>query len=861
MSALPTPPPTAWRRLHAALMPDYNAAASTAWWLGALAGGAALLFSLGTVAAQGWTVIGQVLLGTLLAVGAGLFPVRVPGTRNSYAAGEIFIFLLLLMLGPAAAVVAAAGEGFVGSLRTTRRWTSRLFGPASAALAMLLAGSLLQAVLPAMQGAAAVLAATLVFSALYFFISATLMAGVLQLKRGEAYFQPMGLVSTFRWVGLAYAGSASLAALLFFVWQQQGGSALLVMIPLLALLLVSLHLYFKQQDEAEPLRVASADVAAREASLATREAEATERHLRELERSERRFHSAFTHASIGMALLAFDGRILQANPALARVLGRDAETLQQMPIDALVQPEDREGLRRRLGLSRHPAFEGFAAEKRFTHADGSTVWLALNCTFFTEPQAGPAAEGAGEPCLILQAQDVTARRAAEAGLAHMAFHDGLTGLPNRRRFMECLHGAVNRSKSDSRHAWAVMFLDFDRFKLVNDSLGHNAGDELLQQMARRLQEKLRPSDTVARLGGDEFAILAERIEHERDAVLLAERLMEAMKAPFLLGGHELTVTASIGITFSAFGYDEAEAVLRDADTAMYKAKSEGKARFAVFDTSLHTAVSQRLRLEGELRQAIAQGQLAVEYQPLFRLQPAVAGALAGHALTGFEALVRWRHPGGDTMQPSSFLPIAEETGLMLPLTDFVLHCACRQLRQWQLSSPELAELTMSVNLSAHDIAHPALVARVSRAIVEAGLRPEHLTLEITEDILMAHLSGAVDMLAALRRLGVRLAVDDFGTGYSSLAHLSRLPVDSLKIDRSFVQQLQAGSDDAAVVAAIVQLGSTLRKAVVAEGIETADQAQHLQDLGCRLGQGFHLGQPLTEQAAGAWLAARRAPLH
>jgi diguanylate cyclase (GGDEF)-like protein/PAS domain S-box-containing protein len=852
MSALPTPPPSPWRSLHLALMPDYNRAASSAWWLGVAAGGAALLFSLGTVATRGWGPVAQVALGTLLAVGAGLFPVRVPGTRHSYAAGEIFIFLLLLVQGPAAAAVAAAGESFVGSLRTSRRWTSRLFGPAAAALAMLAAGSLLHAVLARVQGAAAVLGATLVFSAAYFFIVATLMSGVLQLKRGEAFFQPGGLFGTFRWVGLAYAGSASLAALLFFVWQQQGVGALLVMLPLLALLLVSLHLYFKQQEETQRLREASASVAEREATLAAREAAATERHLRELERSERRFHSAFTHASIGMALLAFDGRILQANPALARVLGRSAEALQQTTIDELVLAEDREALRRRLGLSRHQEFEGFAAEKRFAHADGSTVWLALHCTFFTEPQADEAAEGAGEPCLILQAQDVTARRDAEAGLAHMAFHDGLTGLPNRRRFMECLHGAVHRSKADPRHAWAVMFLDFDRFKLVNDSLGHNAGDELLQQLARRLQEKLRPSDTVARLGGDEFAILAERIEHERDAVLLAERLMEAMKPPFLIGGHELTVTASVGITFSAFGYDEAEAVLRDADTAMYKAKAAGKARFAVFDTSLHTAVSPRLRLEGELRQAIAQGQLAVEYQPLFRLQPGVAGA-AGHRLAGFEALVRWKHPGGNTLQPSSFLPIAEETGLMLPLTDFVLHCACRQLRQWQLSSPELAELTMSVNLSSHDIGHPALVARVSRAIVEAGLRPEHLTLEITEDILMAHLAGAVDMLAALRRLGVRLAVDDFGTGYSSLAHLSRLPVDSLKIDRSFVQQLEAGSDDAAVVAAIVQLGSTLRKAVVAEGIETAEQAAHLQALGCSLGQGFHLAQPLTEQAGGPLL--------
>jgi diguanylate cyclase (GGDEF)-like protein/PAS domain S-box-containing protein len=857
MSALPNPPPA--RRpplaaLHAALMPDYNRAARIAWWLGVLAGAVALLFSLGVVAAAGWLTVGQVLLGTLLAVGAGLFPVRVPGTRNSYSAGEIFIFLLLLVAGPAAAAVAAAGESFVGAMRTSRRWTSRLFGPASAVLAMLAAGSLLQAVLPQLQGAAAVLAATLVFSAAYFFIAAMLMAGVLQLKRGEPFFQPAGLVSTFRWVGLAYAGSASLAALLFFTWQQQGVGALLVMVPLLAVLLVAMHLYFRQQEQSEALREASAAVAEREATLAAREAEATARHLRELEVSERRFHSAFTHASIGMALLATDGRVLQANPALAGLLGRSTEELTQQRIHELAAPEDREALRRRLGLTQQHEFEAFATEMRFASAQGHTVWLALHCTFFTEP----GSDSPGEPCLILQAQDVTARRAAEAGLAHMAFHDGLTGLPNRRRFMECLHGAVNRSKADARHAWAVMFIDFDRFKIVNDSLGHNAGDELLQQLARRLQERLRPSDTVARLGGDEFAILAERIEHERDAVLLAERLMEAMKPPFRLGGHDITVSASVGITFSAFGYDDAETVLRDADTAMYKAKAEGKARFAVFDTSLHTAVSQRLRLEGELRQAIVQGQLVVEYQPLFRLQPGAAGR---HTLTGFEALVRWRHPGGSTLEPSRFLPIAEETGLMLPLTDFVLHCACRQLRQWQLSSPELAELTMSVNLSSHDIAHPALVARVSQAIVEAGLRPAHLTLEITEDILMAHLSNAVDTLAALRRLGVRLAVDDFGTGYSSLAHLSRLPVDSLKIDRSFVQQLQAGSDDAAVVAAIVQLGSTLRKAVVAEGIETAEQAAQLQQLGCNLGQGFHLAQPLSEQAAGEWLAARRGLLH
>jgi EAL domain-containing protein (putative c-di-GMP-specific phosphodiesterase class I) len=254
--------------------------------------------------------------------------------------------------------------------------------------------------------------------------------------------------------------------------------------------------------------------------------------------------------------------------------------------------------------------------------------------------------------------------------------------------------------------------------------------------------------------------------------------------------------------------------------------------------------------------AIDKGQLAVVYQPMFELAPTGADRLSG-----FEALVRWAHPNTGTMLPADFLPVAEESGLMLQLSDFVLHCACQQLRRWQLSDPNLAELTMSVNLSAHDLAHPALVARVSRAIVEAGLRPEHLTLELTENILMSHIEGAVDTLAALRRLGVHLAVDDFGTGYSSLSHLSKLPIDSLKIDRSFVSQLQEGSDDAAVVAAIIQLGGSLRKLVVAEGIESAAQMAQLRELGCTYGQGFHLATPLTEAAAGDWLRARRGAVH
>ncbi len=890
MSALPTPPsplppvrPGAWGRLHALLMPDYNARASLYWWGVVVAGGAVLgacLWSLGRLPWQAWA---QVAAASALAVGAGLFPVRVPGTKHSYTAGEIFIFLLMLAMGPAAAVVAAAVEAFVGSWRSSRRWTSRLFSPASATLAMALAGLLLQTGLAALQargvdGAAVLLAATMVASAAYFFVNALNVSGVMHLKRGERYFQPAGLFSDFRWVGLAYAGSASVATLLYVTWRTQGAGVLLVMVPLLAMLLVTLHYYFRQQEAHVALREASEGVAAREAAMAEREAAAAARHLQELQASERRFHSAFTHASIGMALMDFDGRILQANRALAGLLGETEAGLEQRRFPDLVDAQDRAALEQQLGLAGAHDFESFTREVRCPHPDGSTVWLALNCSFFTEPDAnfnpraaaapslpteaaGAAAGSAvsGRPCLILQAQDVSARRRAEAGLEHLAFHDPLTGLPNRRRFHECLVSALARYKADPRRPWAVMFVDFDRFKLVNDSLGHGAGDDLLQQVARRVQEKLRPSDIVARLGGDEFAILAADIDHERDAVMLAERLMETLRQPFMLGDVELIATASIGITFSSIGYETAEDVLRDADTAMYKAKGAGKARYAIFDNTLHAAVSERLRLEGELRQAIAKGQLAVVYQPVFELGP--LPGLGNGRLAGFEALVRWQHPKDGTLAPADFLPVAEESGLMLQLSDFVLHCACHQLRQWQLSDPRLAELTMSINLSAHDLAHPALVARVSRAIIEAGLRPQHLTLELTENILMSHIEGAVAKLDALRRLGVHLAVDDFGTGYSSLSHLSKLPIDSLKIDRSFIAHLQPGSDDAAVVGAIIQLGGSLRKAVVAEGIESASQMAQLRDLGCGFGQGFHMASPLSGVATGEWLREQRGVVH
>jgi diguanylate cyclase (GGDEF)-like protein/PAS domain S-box-containing protein len=846
-----------WRRLHLALMPDYSRKAAAYWWVVVCLGAAAVVGSALSLADRPTSVNVQVVVGVAVAMLAGFFPVRVPHSKNSYAAGEIFIFLLLMIHGPAAAALAASGEAAVGAFRTSHRWTSRIISPAIAALAMLGTGSLLQAILGALEAqgldsAGVVIVAAAVFAMANFIALTLMITAVPRLKRNEP-LQLSDLFGVFGWVGIAYAGSATVAALLYLVYQQTGISVLMGLLPLLAMLLTTLHYFFRQQEAAEAVRRTGAEAAEREAANAAR-------HIHELEASERRFHSAFTHASIGMALLAFDGRVLQANPALAGLLGLERDELVQRPVQDFLIDEHRAKLAEQFSAIAREVAEGFALELRCRHRAGGEVWVAAHCSFFSEPASS-------SPCLILQVQDITARRKAEEGLHRLAFHDSLTGLPNRRRFHELLAQAVQRAQREAGWAFAVMFLDFDRFKLINDSLGHDAGDAFLVQVSRRIQDSLRPDDVVARLGGDEFAVLVQHLTVESQAVTLAERMMETLRRPVQVAGTELNTSASIGITFSRFGYTKAEHVLRDADIAMYKAKGAGKARYALFDGSLHKEVARRLRLEGELRHAIDNGQLSVAYQPIQELG---TGRLAG-----FEALVRWKHPVDGALAPGAFLPIAEEAGMMVRISDFVLNCACRQLRRWQdelderpresarhsTAGPDAAPragpappLTVSVNISSHDIAHPAFVARVSRALVESGLQAQQLTLELTENILMSHLEGALGALIELQQLGVGLAVDDFGTGYSSLSHLAKLPIDTLKIDRSFVARLKEGSAEAAVVRSIILLGGSLGKSVLAEGIETMSQFGQLHAMGCRLGQGFLLGHPLTPEQAETMLA-------
>jgi diguanylate cyclase (GGDEF)-like protein/PAS domain S-box-containing protein len=838
-----------WRRLHRALMPDYNRNAALYWWSMVALGAVVLAIAVHSVARLPFGALVQVVLGVAITMLAGMFPVRIPRSKNSFAAGEIFIFLLLLIHGPAAATLASACEAGVGSWRSSTRWTSRIASPAMAAVAMYATGSLMEMAIAVLRaygllGEGLLLVTAMLIATVYFLVNTVLITLVPHLKRNQPLVWSEWLAS-FGWVGIAYAGSASVAALLFLTFQQVGAGVLLAAAPIIGMLLTTLHFYFRQQETDESARRARVEAAEREASQVAR-------HLEQLAESERRFHSAFTHASIGMALVSVHGEVLQVNRALCALLGHEETGVLGHRFTEFLFAEDAGILEEQIARVTVRDVEAMSVELRCRHRRGREVWVSLHCGYFHGTDAG-------DSCLILQAQDITARRRAEGRLQHIAYHDALTDLANRSRFNDCLMQAIDRCEEDPRYHFAVMFLDFDRFKLINDSLGHGAGDEFLIKVARRIQEHVRPSDVVARLGGDEFAILTGNVADESNVAVLAERLQDVLRKPFLIAGTEIATSASIGITFSRLGYRTPDEVLRDADIAMYRAKARGKACYAVFDAGLRDQVADQLHLEGDLRRALDSraGGLSVSYQPIFHLE--------SDELVGFEALARWNHPERGPISPSIFIPIAEESGLIVPLSNWVIEESCRQLRAWQTRSPRHGALRMHVNISGFGLAQSSFVSHVTRTLLGHGVQPAHLTLEITESTLMAHLDSAVDTMTRLRELGIGLSVDDFGTGYSSLNYLSSLPINSLKIDRSFVQQLQANQPSSEIVRAVVTLGGSLGKSVIAEGIETPAQLAGLREVGCEYGQGFLLARPLAaaqaetllDSAAAAPQAARQ----
>lgn len=497
-----------------------------------------------------------------------------------------------------------------------------------------------------------------------------------------------------------------------------------------------------------------------------------------------------------------------------------------------IHPEDLATVRQAIENHLDGATPHVEAEHRLLLAGGACRWMLLRGLAIRDAQDAPYR-------LAGSLTDITDRKSAEERLVREAFYDPLTGLANRTLLQNRLQLALDRARRHADFRFAVMFLDLDRFKVVNDGLGHAVGDQLIIEFARRLRQTVRPTDTVARLGGDEFIILLEEIGDEADAVRVADRLQESLKAPFVLADHEVFTTASIGIAPGSPRYQNIQDLLRDADAAMYRAKAMGKSRHEIFDATLHEQAMQVLRLETDLRHAIERREFLLHYQPIV--------SFADGSLVGFEALVRWRHPDRGMVSPAVFIPMMEETGLIVPLGNWVLREACRQLREWRTSFPQQDALTVSINVSGRQFASGDLVGEVEAALNDAILPARCLNLEITESVMVSNADRAAEVLHRLRQRGVSISVDDFGVGYSSLSQLHRFPLDSLKIDRSFLGRIGDNDRDDQIIRTILTLAGNLGLSTTAEGVETQLQYQRLKALGATHAQGYLISRPLPAE--------------
>ncbi len=565
-----------------------------------------------------------------------------------------------------------------------------------------------------------------------------------------------------------------------------------------------------------------------------REAMTETMHVR---RSEARFQTLVQNASDVILIVRPDMTITYQTPSAKRTLGYARGTLEGRSLTGLIHPDDVEpafalisGVALREGAS-------VITQWRVRHKSGSLRHVEVSAKNLLSDET---VDG-----IVLTLRDVSERKRLEEELKHQAFHDALSGLANRALFRDRLEHALARSER-SKASLAVLFLDLDDFKVINDSLGHAAGDALLIEVANRLSASLRGGDTAARFGGDEFAILMEELVNTDEACDVASRILADLREPLHILNHEIHVRASIGIAFNTSGAEQPAELIQAADVAMYSAKALGKGRYQVYKPELQMAVVERLERTVDLQRAVDNREFEVHYQPILSLE--------GSHTQGLEALVRWRHPERGLLAPSEFIFLAEETGLIVPLGRWILDTACHQVREWQARYPTEPGLCVNVNISIRHFQHDDFVEHVSGALADSGLDPQFLVLELTENVLLQESDSVIERMQELKEVGVAFAMDDFGTGYSSLSYLKRFPIDILKVDKAFVEDIV---EDGVLANTIIQLGNTLKLQTVAEGIEQARQLDTLRGYGCQFGQGFYLGKPLPSSETALYLAGGR----
>ena len=550
------------------------------------------------------------------------------------------------------------------------------------------------------------------------------------------------------------------------------------------------------------------------------------------QQSEARFRSLVQNSTDVVMVVDADSTVRYVSPSVKRVFGYDPTELDGTKLTTLIHPDDKAQILQFVtGGGRQGGMPTTTIESRVRHRDD--FWLHVE-TLRTDLMHDPNVKG-----IVLNSRDVSERKAFEEQLAHQAFHDSITGLANRALFKDRVEHALERQTRDEDPV-SVLFMDLDDFKTINDSLGHAAGDLLLAEVGERLRGCLRMPDTAARFGGDEFAILLEDGGEGVGAADVAARILDALEGPFHLDDQDVFVRASIGIATArperATGPEGAEELLRNADVAMYIAKEAGKGRYQIFESEMHDTALRRLEMKADLQRAVDNAEFVLHYQPVIKL--------ATDEIEGLEALVRWHHPVRGLVQPMDFIPLAEETGLIVPIGAWVLREACRQAKDLHARHPSRSPVHIAVNLSARQLQRHEIVSEIAETLSETGLEPNHLVLEITESVMMQDMSLSIERLTELKELGVQLAVDDFGTGYSSLNYIRRFPVNILKVDKSFVDGVNEVGEESALTAAIIELAGILKLRPVAEGIERADQLAKLLELGCELGQGFYFSKPV-----------------
>lgn len=762
------------------------------------------------------------LLAVLTVFVGSRVTIKIPRFNSHIALSDTFIFLTLLIYGGPYAVLLSSIEAYASSWRFCNRRITVLFNAASVTIstsavygALYLAGLTNEAQLHGRQNSLRDFAIALSMMALVQFVANTGLAAIY-----DALKSSLPLWETWKakyiWTFFSYFVGAIGAGVLIQLSDSAGVGVIFATFPVIFFVFLSYRMYMKNIE----ISIKQAEQAEETASILKSQSDA----LRE---SEERFRSAFDYAPIGIGLLNPAGNWLKVNQALTDILGYSEQELLKMDFQSITLPED---LGRSL-VKVHQLLSGNLAncqmEQRYIHKKGHVVWTSWSVSAAHDRQSE-------QPNLIFQIQDITDKKSAEQKLQHEATHDILTGLPNRSYFMKRLGAALARTREVPDYKASILFIDLDRFKYVNDSLGHLIGDELLKGIAERLAECMRPSDTVARLGGDEFTILVEGRYDIAEVTRIAERIQAKFRLPFDLRGHEVYSSASIGILHASEKHFSSEDMMRDADTAMYQAKRAGKARHEVFDEAMHNAAKETLRLETDLRRAVERDELIVYYQPIFDLKTG--------RIESLESLARWEHPELGQISPSKFVPLAEEIGLIDKLCEQVLRKACRDIGSIEMEDGR--QLPVGINLSCRQFGKSSLVQSIQAILKETGFAPEHLRLEITESVFFEHQDRAVQMLNQLRDSGIEINIDDFGTGYSNLGYLKRLPVSALKIDRTFVAMIDEKGGNDEIVRAIITLARNLGLKVVAEGVENEIQLAILKRLECENAQGYYFARPM-----------------